>query len=115
MRFRDIGTRLRGVTVAGDYGNPASIDWTEATLNKLDMPCEFQPEADLSGSSEDVVQQQRTESHWRLFLPAGTDITAQDRWRFDGVDYEVDGDVKHWRVRGAEHHVEARVLKVTGG
>lgn len=111
MRFRDTGTRLRGVTVAGDYGNPASIDWTEGTLNKLDLPCEMQP---LSGD-EDVEQQQRTITRWNLFLPAGADITAKDRWRFLGVDYEVDGEVEPWRVRGREHHRECKLIKVTGG
>ena len=115
MRFRDTGTRLRGVTVPGDYGNPSSIDWTEATLNKLDLPCEMQPETATTTSNEDVVQQQRTLTHWRLFLPAGADITAKDRWRFAGVDYEVDGEVASWRLRGTEHHVEVRLQRVSGG
>jgi hypothetical protein len=111
MRFRDTGTRLRGVPVAGDYGNPDSIDWTEATLDKLDLPCEFQPES----SDEQVVQQEQTTTRWRLFLNAGADMTAKDRWRFAGVDYEVDGEVQPWRVRGTEHHREARLLRVSGG
>lgn len=111
MRFRDTGTRLRGVTVPGDYGNPSSIDWTEGTLNKLDLACEFQP---LS-SSEDVVQQEQTVTRWRLFLPSGADITAKDRWRFYGVDYEVDGEVERHRFQGREHHVECVVMKVSGG
>lgn len=111
MRFRDSGTRLRGVAVAGEYGNPGGIDWTEGTLSKLDLPCEMQPES----SDEDVVQQQRTVTRWRLFLPLGSDITASDRWRFLGVDYEVVGDVETWRFRGKEHHIEARLQRVSGG
>jgi len=111
VRLRDTGTRLRGVTVAGEYGNPASIDWTEGTLNKLDLACEMQP---LSGD-EDVAQQQRTTTRWRLFLPADADMTAKDRWRFYGVDYEVDGDIEPWRARGKEHHREARLIRVSGG
>lgn len=111
MRFRDTGTRLRGVTVAGDYGNPDSIDWAEGTLNKLDLACEMQPES----SDEDVVQQERTVTHWRLFLPAGSDMTARDRWRFAGVDYEVDGQVEPWRRGGRDHHIEARLIRVQGG
>lgn len=111
MRFRDTGTRLRGVTVPGDYGNPSSIDWAEGTLSKLDLPCEMQPES----STEEVVQQQRTVTTWRLFLPAGADMTSADRWRFLGVDYEVIGDVERWRVRGTEHHCEARLQRVSGG
>lgn len=109
--FRDSGTRLRGVEGAGEYGNPAAIDWTEGTLNKVDYACEFQPVQ----TTEDVQSQQRTETRWRVFLPAGADITAKDRFRFLGVDYEVDGDIERWRVRGTEHHVEFRALKVTGG
>ena len=111
MRLRDTGTRLRGVTVAGEYGNPASIDWTEGTLNKLDLACEMQPES----SGEEVAQQDRTATTWRLFLAAGADMTAKDRWRFSGVDYEVDGEVQPWRVRGTEHHREARLIRVSGG
>ena len=111
MRFRDTGTRLRGVTGAGEYGNTAAIDWTEGTLSKLDLACEMQPES----SDENVVQQDRTTTRWRLFLPAGSDMTAKDRWRFYGVDYEVDGEVQPWRIRGAEHHIEARLIRVSGG
>ncbi len=115
MRFRDTGTRLRGVAVAGDYGNPATIDWTEGTLDKVIYGCSFQPEVGRTSSVEDVQQQQRVVTHWRLFLPAGADITAVDRWRFMDADYEVDGDVEHHRARGAEHHLEVRLLRVSGG
>ena len=111
MRFRDTGTRLRGVTGAGEYGNTAAIDWTEGTLSKLDLACEMQPES----SDENVVQQDRTTTRWRLFLPAGADMTAKDRWRFYGIDYEVDGEVQPWRIRGTEHHIEARLIRVSGG
>jgi hypothetical protein len=114
MRFRDTGTRLRGATVAGVYGNPAAIDWTEAGLGKVDYPCEFQPEPGRTSSVEDVQQQQRVLSHWVLFLPAGADITDVDRWRFLGIDYEVES-IKPRRARGKEHHLELRVLRVSGG
>lgn len=115
MRLRDTGTRLRGVTVAGDYGNTASIDFTEATLNKLDQACEMQPLPPRITGAEDVVQQDRTVTRWNLFLPAGADMTAKDRWRFKGDDYEVDGHVQSWRKGGREHHVEARLIRVEGG
>lgn len=109
--LRDSGTRLRGVVVAGEYGNDASIDWTEGTLSKVDYPCEFQPDQ----TSELVVSGQRTVTRWRVFLPAGADVTAKDRWRFLGVDYEIDGDVERHRFHGAEHHLEFKALKVSGG
>jgi hypothetical protein len=65
--------------------------------------------------AEDVVQQDRTVSRWNLFLPPGADMSAKDRWRFNGDDYEVDGEIQRWRIRGREHHAEARLLRVGGG
>lgn len=115
MRFRDTGTRLRGVAAAGQYGNPAAIDWTESTLDKADYACEFQPEPGRTASTEDVQQQERVVTHWHLYLPAGADVTAVDRWRFLGIDYEIEGDVKRFRARGNDHHLEARVMRVSGG
>lgn len=115
MRLRDTGTRLRGVTVTGDYGNNAALDWAEGTLAKVDMACEMQPLPPRITGAEDVVQQDRTVTRWNLFLPPGADMTAKDRWRFNGVDYEVDGEVQSWRRGGRKHHVEARVIRVGGG
>lgn len=114
MRYRDTGTRLRGVAVAGDYGNPATIDWSEGSLDTVDYPCEQQPETGIASTSEDVDQQQRTLSRWVLFLPATADITAVDRWRFRGADYEISA-VKPQRARGRGHHLEVRLLRVSGG
>lgn len=109
MRLRDTGTRLRGITVPGDYGNPDSLDWTSPA--ELELACEVQPES----SDEQVVQQDQTVTTWRLFLAAGSDMTAKDRFRFNGDVYEVQGEMLRWRVRGTEHHLEARLLRVAGG
>lgn len=110
MRFRDSGTRLRGVVVPGTQGRPSRIDWNQPPA-ELDLACEFQP----TSSTESVDNQERTETYWRVFLPAGADITAADRWRFYGVDYEVDGEVERHRRAGREHHVELVVTRVAGG
>ena len=109
MRFHDSGTRLRGVVVAGTQGRPDRLDWASPTA--LDMPCEFQP----NSTSENVDNQDRTVTSWRLFLPPAADITAVDRWRFLGVVYEVDGEVERHRRGGREHHVELVVSRVSGG
>jgi hypothetical protein len=108
MRFHDSGTRLRGVVVAGTQGRPDRLDWTSPT--ELDMACEFQP----NSTSENVDNQDRTVTSWRLFLYAGADITAADRWRFLGVVYEVDGEVERHRRGGREHHVELVVSRAVG-
>jgi hypothetical protein len=75
------------------------------------MPCEFQP----NSSSEAVDNQDRTVTSWRVFLPAGADVTAVDRWRFLGVVYEVDGEVERHRRGGRDHHTECVVRRVSGG
>lgn len=49
---------------------------------------------------------------WRVFLPAGTSISADDELVIDGVTYHVDGDP--WQVHnprvGAVSHVEANLV-----
>lgn len=108
MLLRDTVTRLRGTAGTGSYGSD-EIDWSSPT--ELDMSCEFQPMT----TDEEVALQQRTESFWRVFLPAGADVLATDRLRFDGVDYEIDGEPRRWRMNGREHHVELVVTRVVGG
>lgn len=111
MRLRDKGTRLRGIPVAGDYGNPDSIDWTEATLSKLDMACEFQP----GGSSEQIAQQQQTVDQPQVWLAPDADIKATDRWRYRGEDFEVDGSPQVWTARGRDKHTYVKLQRVSGG
>lgn len=108
MKLRDTITRLRGTVTTGPYGAD-HIDWT--TPGELAMACEFQPMT----TDEEVALQQRTESFWRVFLPAGADVLATDRLRFNGVVYEIDGEPRRWRLNGSEHHVELVVTRVVGG
>lgn len=109
----DTVTRLRAPTITGPDGVPI-INWdsAEAGWSKVDYTgCSFQPMT----STEDVVAQQRTESTHRVFMPAAADVLATDRLRFDGLDYQVEGDPEKWRIRGHEHHLEVRVFRVAGG
>lgn len=112
MRFRDTVTRLRAPTVTGVDGVQVQ-NWKsdESLWTKTDYPCEFQP---LS-SSEDVVAQQRTESTHRAFLPADADVLSTDRLRFQGLDYQVDGQPEMWRKGGRNHHAEALCFRIQGG
>lgn len=107
MRLHDTITRLRATGSSDGYGN-TTADWS-GTLNEVDLPAEVQP----AGSTEDVVDQARTTTRWRLWLFADADLTASDRVRWDGQVYEVDGDVETWKRRGAPHHLEALLMKVT--
>lgn len=108
MILRDRVTRLRAELVEGDYGNETR-DWANAT--SVDYPAEVQPVS----STEDVVNQQRTETRWRVFLPASADLEATDRITWDGDTFEVDGEVERHKARGRLHHVEAVLLRVEQG
>jgi hypothetical protein len=112
MRLRDTVTRLRAPTITGVDGIPVQ-NWkaAESLWAKTDYPCEFQP----LGSTEDLVAQQRTESTHRAFLPADADVLPTDRLRFEGLDYQVDGQPEVWRRRGTIHHQEALCFRIAGG
>lgn len=97
-----------GAATEDAYGN-SQPGW--ATATRTDVWGTVQP---LS-SSEDVVNLDRTVTRWRLFLPPGADITARDRVEWQAGTFEVDGDVERWSARGAEHHVEAVLQRITEG
>lgn len=106
-RYDDTVTRLRGTPATGSYGS-VELDWTDP--DEVDYPAAVQP---LS-SSEDVVNQERTVTRWRVHTgPA--DVTAQDRVVWDGGTYEVDGDVEVHKRRGVLHHLEFVIKRVSGG
>ncbi len=111
----DLVTRLRAPDVAGPDGATIPGNWstvTEPQLLKVDYPgSSFQP----MSSDESIVAQQRTRSTHRAFLPAGADVLVTDRLRFDGLDYQVDGQPERWRINGIEHHLEVLVFRVSGG
>lgn len=111
---QDTVTRLRAPVIPGPDDEPI-IDWDNTPdddLDKVEYPgSSFQP---LS-SNENLVAQQRTESTHRWFAPAGADVVATDRVRFNGLDYQVDGEPERWRIRNREHHVEVLCFRITGG
>jgi head-tail adaptor len=103
--LHDTVERLRPAPVGDGYGNNRP-DWTSPAT--VTLPAEVQP---MSGD-EDLADQNRTTTRWRLFLNAGADIVATDRIRWDGRLFEVDGDVERWKRRGVEHHIEAVLTRV---
>lgn len=52
------------------------------------------------------------QDRWRVFLPAGTALTAADEVDCDGRRFQVDGTPNRVFGFGAEHHVEAWLLYV---
>lgn len=108
MLLYDKVTRLRADEIDDGYGNK-TIDWENA--DSVEYPAEVQP---LS-STEDVADQQRTDTRWRLWLGPAADLVATDRIEWDGEIYEVEGDVERWKQRGQLHHLKAVLMKVTQG
>ncbi|MFI5839452.1 head-tail adaptor protein [Catenuloplanes sp. NPDC051500] len=106
MQLRDLITRLRAPLAGDGYGNERP-DWSAATSTPY--PADVQP----ASSTEDVVDEQRTVTRWRVWLPRTADLLASDRIEWDGQTYEVEGDVERWKVRGWLHHLEAVMIKVT--
>ncbi len=106
---RDTVTRLRAATTTDRYGNETH-DWS--TPDELPITgCDVQP---LAGP-EDTVDRQQVTRRWVLFAPAAADITAADRIRWDGDDYDIDGEVRPWRSpTGRLDHIEADLVRVEG-
>ena len=106
MLLPDQVTRRRATTASDGYGNPTS-DWSSVT--EVVYPAEVQP----ASTDENVVDQDRTVTRWRAWLPAAADLVATDRIVWDGDTYEIDGDVQRWKQRGVPHHIEVLLVKVT--
>ncbi|BEL07827.1 hypothetical protein Q0Z83_060180 [Actinoplanes sichuanensis] len=108
MQLRDSVIRQRAATVPDGYGNQRP-DWS--STDDAAYPADVQPLA----TDEQVVDEQRTTTRWRLILPATADVIASDRIAWDGDVYEIDGDVQRWKRRGVVHHLEAVLLTVNQG
>ncbi len=108
LRLYDSITRQRAGVADDGYGNQVH-DWSSPA--SVTYPAEVQP---LSGT-EDVDDQQRTDTRWRLWLPPDADLVATDRVVWEGDTYEVDGDVQLWKIKGRPHHLKAILVKITQG
>jgi hypothetical protein len=53
-------------------------------------------------------------STWALVLPAGTAVDQSYRVEVDGATYFVDGAPSRSKTPRGEHHVEARLRRITG-
>lgn len=101
--------RRRGVTGTDGYGNDVA-----GTTSTYETPC-FLEQTD---ATEILVDRETYVSSWRLFLPAGSELSAADQFVLDGRGdvFEVVGEPDRlWHpVRRVEHHVEARLTVVIG-
>lgn len=106
---RDTVTRLRATAGTNRYGDVVT-DW--ATPDQRDITgCRVTPAL----GTEMVVDRDQVIRRWVLSAPYGADVLATDRIRWQGNDYEIDGEVRRWpSPTGAMAHIEADLLLVQG-
>lgn len=89
----EVVTRLRAGTATDPYSGQPTADWSAPTT--LDFttlaPAEPRPSGEPVQDARNAVT-----SGWTLYLPEAADVTARDRVRVRGVDYQVLGDPAHW-------------------
>lgn len=86
------------------YGNQVTVE------TRSRHRAEVQP---LS-SAENVVAGQQVQTRYRVFLPVSSTLTATSAVYWDGVKYEIEGDVELHKLIGRPHHKEAVLSRVSG-
>ena len=98
-------------TELDEYGNPSLV--FNEDVSAIHTKGWLQREQGVGGESSGA-ERSTSSALYRLFLPAGTAISARDRVHIDEVIYTVDGEPTIARgLRGASH-VKARVHRLEG-
>lgn len=109
-RLPDEVTILRALPGVDEYGN--QIKAVDNTVGKI-VRGFLQREQGVGGEST-TAERTFTSSFFRLYLPAGTDITAHDQVQIEGVTYSVEGEPVAARNLTGTSHIKARLRKVEG-
>lgn len=108
----DVVTVVRAPVVVDRYNNEVR-DWDNATRATVGG-CSVQP-LDSSGGLAITPGRDAVVTRWRLFAPDGVDLLPTDRIGWQGVDYEVDGDLERWSSpSGGLAHAEVLLRRVEG-
>jgi hypothetical protein len=101
----DVVTRLRGQS-RDAFGDLTGTD-TELGI----AGCSVQP----ASATESTSDGELLVTGLTVFLPAGSDLLATDRMRWQGSVYEVDGQPAAWHdLTGTASHVQAQLKLVQG-
>lgn len=104
-------TILSDTDTTDEYGNPRR-DWSNPSSVVVPR-CHVQP----VDTSEELGARERDQvvSRYRVWLPAGTAITANDRIEWGPLLLSVDGEPKRWpSPDGGEDHVEVITVVSAG-
>lgn len=103
--------RLRPVLIPDGHGNTVP-DWSQPPDVLPIGGCSVQP----AGATEENLQSRDTIlREWTVFAPRFADVTATDRVRWDGIDYEVTGVPAAWdSPTGALSHIQFTIQQWEG-
>lgn len=98
------GTKdLRGSTV---------YDWSPDKVSELTIEgCSVQPAATSLSQDGRVLG---ISEGLTAYLPAGSDVKAGDRIRFEGVVYTINGDPKEWTAPLALSNMQLNLIRWEG-
>lgn len=99
------------VTALDEYGNPSLTFSAESTF---DATRGWLQREQGTGGESLSVERNSSASIFRLFLPAGTKISARDQVRIDDITYTVDGEPIEARGLRGKAHVKARLRRLEG-
>lgn len=110
MLDRLLTKRARVLRLSGagedEYGNPRATVETATEYAAWIAPL---------GGREDTHDRSTEISEWRIYLPAGADLEADDRVEIEGRTFDVvEPPVRAERPGRGTHHVEARLRWIRG-
>ncbi|MGI8682069.1 MAG: hypothetical protein ACR2JO_08060 [Mycobacteriales bacterium] len=97
------------------YTEAETPDWTKPPRSELATPIKVQPYS-LRFSTEAVLTAGTVVSRWEAWLPPSFDGTIDSSWRvrWDGDDYDIDGEIGRWKTRGVVRYLTCTIKLVTG-
>jgi hypothetical protein len=97
--------------VLDEYGNP-SLTFNDDTA--IDPTRGWLQREQGTGGESVSVGRNSSASIFRLFLPAGTEISSRDQVQVEGITYTVDGEPVVARGLRGNSHVKARLRRLEG-
>lgn len=105
----DTITRIRPGTIV--RRGSVEPDWTTATTETI-SGCSLQP---ASTQLSQDVRVLGISDGYTAYLPPTADVLAGDKIRFDGNDYQINGEVRPWKsATGRITHLQANLVRWCG-
>lgn len=102
---------IHPATALDEYGNSMKVFNEDSNFDS----CKGWMQAD-QGSSKEMSNSERTmnTSTFRIYLPAGTQLSADDQLQIDGQTYTVEGAPTVARGLRGVSHMKANIKRIEG-